>query len=554
MVSCPHCRSLLRCTKPIPAGVNLRCPDCKVPFLAPDVSKPTLFGPPFIIAVTVSLLLGASIIAAALVLTTRRPGPVAQDQARPDEDLVRQRRELADAKAGLDEQKRKLEHARLLVRAQDALGKDDHALAKKLFAQALDLVPGDADTVKGLAAAEAGLLVAANRQKDRSKRQAELEQLLADAKQALADRKYALAVQRLEAARAVAATNRTVLDLLAEAQTALDSDTAEKKKLADFRAHMDSGRAALKAERYTDAVKEYLAALRLMPDDLEAQQGQKQAEARLAAQADKDKRQNAFAALADRGQKALKGKRFKEAIQALEAALRLIPDDREAQRDLREAKADLARVKKGNPSLLARADEAVKLGRLTDARQLCEEAVADWAEDRQAEKALRNVDRLVENARTAQTTYLARVQAAQLAYAAGNYAQAVAAYAEAAQLMPTDLEVARALRQARRALERQVAGRLEIDRLVRAGNGALLARSFDSAITSFNKALRIDPDNVAATQGLNRARYGKGMSDGQMALARRRRDDAIEAFTTALEAKPGDALASNGLRQARMLR
>ena len=81
---------------------------------------------------------------------------------------------------------------------------------------------------------------------------------------------------------------------------ALDTDVAEKKKLADFKKHMDLGKAAMAAERFPDAVKEFIAAVQLMPDDLEAQQGQKQAEAKLLALADKDKRQKAFDDLLDR--------------------------------------------------------------------------------------------------------------------------------------------------------------------------------------------------------------------------------------------------------------
>jgi tetratricopeptide (TPR) repeat protein len=434
MVACPHCRALLRSEKPIPPGINLRCPECRAPFSSGQVTKPSLFGPAFILAVAVSLLLGAAIIAAALVLTARQPEPVAQEPAEEsaDESI---RDELADARAKLAARERRL-------RQMEREAEEARREARRSPVQ--DESPGQAEDKQ--------------------------------------------------------------VELLSEARAALDGESAEKKKQADYRQHMDAGKSAMRAERYTDAVKEYMAALRLMPDDLEAQQGQRQAEARLAALADKEKRQNAFDALTERAKTAQRGKRFKEAVQALEAALRLIPDDREAARDLRTAKADLARVKRENPSLLARADLAVKLRRLNDARDLCDEAVKNWAEDELAEKALKNVDRLIESAKMAQATYLARVQAAQLAYAAGNYAQAVAAFAEAARLMPADVVVARQLREARAAFERQ------------------------------------------------KARYNRAIGDGQRALQMRRKSDAIAAFTAALDEMPVDLAATNGLRQARMMR
>src|SRR6185369_2787719 len=97
--------------------------------------------------------------------------------------LAQQKKELADAKADLAEKERKLErkleHQRLLTRAEALLDKGKYAEAKKLFSQALELQPGHADTIKGLTAAEAGLLVAARGKADETKRNAEIERILA---------------------------------------------------------------------------------------------------------------------------------------------------------------------------------------------------------------------------------------------------------------------------------------------------------------------------------------------------------------------------------------
>ena len=555
-VTCPHCQTLLRSQKPIPAGVNLRCPDCKAAFAAPAVVPPgpikaNWFGPPFVIAVTVSLLLGASIITAAFLITTRRSTEVVRGPASDTDDvLAKQRKELTEAQARLEEKskalERRLEFRRVLDRAESALEKGRYAEARKLFTRALELMPDDGKARAGLVQAEVALASAAKGDRDDKKLRAEIEQLLADAKAAMKEKKYARAVQRLEAARGVAPTNKTVLDLLNEAQTALDADKAEKEKLVAFRTHMDAGKVAMKADRYPDAVKEYMAALRLMPDDLEAQNGQKQAEARIAALADREKRQNAFVALTDRARAAQNGTRFKEAIQALEAALRLIPDDREAKRDLRSAQDGLKKAKKENTSLLARADEAVKLGRVTEARDLCADAVKNWAEDDLAAKALRNLDRLVENAKNLQGAYLTRLRAAQALYNAGNYAAALTSYQQMARLYPTDLEVIRWLRRVER--------RVEFARWIALGDTAMQNRFYADAVTYYTRALRLDNDNLDALTALNKARYNKAMGDGQLAMLQRRKNDAIAAFGAALKANPGDALAANNLRQARAMR
>jgi tetratricopeptide (TPR) repeat protein len=562
-VTCPHCHTLLRSSRPIPVGANLRCPDCKGPFNAPDllpeippvpsVARSNLFGAPFVIAVTVSLLLGASIITAALLVIQSRPAETAAPPAN-DDRLLAQRKQLDEERAKLDERKRLLECKELVAKGKAALDRGSLAVAEKLFTQALELVPGDADAVNGLVEVKARLAAAAHGKDLDAKQLAEVNRLLTEGKKALADKQFATAVRLLESARVLAPANSEVLEALGRARTALDADVAEKKKLADYRLHMLAGKKALQDERYADAVREFLAALALMPDDLEAQQGQKQAEARIAALADKDKRQAAFADLAERGRKALDAKRFKAAIRELEAALRILPDDRDAQRDLREAKDALKRVKSENPRLLARADDQVKLGRLEQARSLCEDAVKNWAEDEDAEKALKNVNRLIEAARTAREGYAAYVQQGALAMATRRWADAIAAYTEAVRLVPTDLESIRQLRLARKALEAEVKARLEYARQVKLGNAALDRRLYNDAVKAFTAALVILPDDVIATAGLSKARLGKGLADGQKALLLRRKNDAIAAFQMALDEDPDNVVAAAGLRQANRMR
>ena len=132
-------------------------------------------------------------------------------------------------------------------------------------AQALSAVFGAAMVVlasfgangAGLVAAEVKLASAASARQDEKKLKADIDQALADAETAMQEKKFAAALQRLEAARRVAPLNKGVLDLLAKAQAALDADTAEKKKLTAFRTHMDAGKAAMRAERFPDAVKEF---------------------------------------------------------------------------------------------------------------------------------------------------------------------------------------------------------------------------------------------------------------------------------------------------------
>src|SRR5262249_17892570 len=72
---------------------TLRCPGCKTTFPAREIDPdpappaPKVFGAPFVLAVTVAVLLGGSLIAAAVLLgRPGRPDPVASEAERLDDE------------------------------------------------------------------------------------------------------------------------------------------------------------------------------------------------------------------------------------------------------------------------------------------------------------------------------------------------------------------------------------------------------------------------------------------------------------------------------------
>jgi hypothetical protein len=93
---------------------------------------------------------------------------------------------------------------------------------------------------------------------------------------------------------------------------------------------------------------------------------------------------------------------------------------------------------------------------------------------------------------------------------------------------------------------------------------------FGPAIKHFLEALRQFPDDPTAALGLSKARYGKGMSDGnrmyytlvralreqtiQPSQAADLKEKTIEAFQAALNEKPNDQLAKTKLTLAQGVR
>ncbi len=558
LIHCPACKKLLRSDRPVPVGATLRCPECRAGFSAPpplpDSPPARIFGPLFFTGVAVSLILGGSVITAALLLTTPRPQPDETNKGEAARLLAEEQKKLTDARKQLEDGKKRLDVAGLVADGKAALAAGRFEAAEKAFNDALKIDPRDQAALDGLVTAKSGLAVGKKDDEERQKRDAERDRLLAEGREALAAKLYARAVRALEAARALAPTDAKVLAALDEARTALDADEDQKKKLAEYNARLAAGKTALEAGKYTDAVREYTAALTAMPDSAEAKDGLKQAEAKLAALGDRDKTNKAFDAAIARAKAAIAATKFNEALAEINAALRLIPDDREGKRLLAATRDTLEKVKTSNAKLVTAANIAAGNGQMDEAVRLAQKAVAAWAEDEKAKKALKSAERLVETGRTNQEAYQRYVQAAALAMAAGQYADAVTAYAAALQLNPANAELAIQLRNARIAQENYLRHRVEYERLINVGSQALARNQFADALKAFQDARKLLRFDLAARDGINKAKYGLAMVDGQKALKLRQKAEAIAAFELALAALPGDAAAQRGLQLARMLR
>lgn len=331
------------------------------------------------------------------------------------------------------------------------------------------------------------------------------------------------------------------------------ADDAAKKQ-AEYQARMDAGQAAMVAQRYADALREFLAAQRVLPGDAAALKGQRDAEDRLDAIQDKDKRRAAFVGLMDRAKNALAARRFDEAVDAATAALRLSPTDADAKQLQRDAVQARRTARADFDRLLAAADAARNAGRMEEAARLYGQALQLFPDDAAAQRGARAMESLVANAQALPIAYTRFMDTGALAMRSLQYADAVRAYSEALRLAPNDILAASGLRDAQAALVTVAQATLEFDRQMQIGNDALRAKRFADAIAAFQKAQRLFPASLLPVAPLSQARYGKAMADGQAALSARRYADAVRSFEDALKEVPGDLAATTALRQARMLR
>jgi hypothetical protein len=429
-----------------------------------------------------------------------------------------------DALAAEQAQKKKLDDYQALLqrgRTELSAGKHNEALAS--FQAASQLLPED-PAAKNLIAqtkkAQTDAVAAAALKQEEEQKAAKVRQLVAGAQQAITGKDYAGAERLLAEARKLLPRDPAIATAQAELDRARKPAVVSKQTREDYELAFSAGQEAMKKANYQGAINAYTEALRLIPGDARATE-QLAAAKKLLASAPTTPMppatDTAFKKHLSDGQAALTGKQFDEAIKQAGEALKLKPGDAQAAALLKQAQAD--------------------------------KATQETAVKRQQDL----------------TRLLSLGQAAQ---AGKRYQEAITHYTEALKLAPGDATATRGLADARKGLaDAQTAGKLEADHAaaVKAGRTALLAKKYDDAIKDFTEALRLKPDDKAAqtllkeaqtakageaAQVLPRQQYAQQMAQGQAAMTAKRYADAVNHFSEALKLIPNDPAATQARADA----
>jgi tetratricopeptide (TPR) repeat protein len=555
-VACPQCKTALRSARPLSGSDLVRCPQCGSHFLAAPAAITTVAAPARSSGISPSLLLllipasllalalGVGAVVGAYFLVRSRPPvqPVANADSDRAAELDKRQREL-EAK-----EKRRQDYDRFMAAGEKALADKKYADATAAFDDALKLYPNDPKALDGLVAAKAGQQpgqpVDPKPTDDPDKNKA-YDKVMAEGRQAMAMKQYALACTLFESAAKLKPGDEAATTALVDAKKELDKDTVAKQQLADYQKAMDAGNAALKGMRYADAIREFLAAQRLVPNDPGALRGEQDAKKQLAQQ-DADKKKADFNRQMDKANAALKDKKYDDAIDAVKAALQIMPDDPGAKQLLADATKAQANAKTTFDRLMTDADAARAALRYDDARQLYIQALQIMPLDPRAVQAQQDMERLLASVveRDRIVGYRRAMKAAAVSVAAKRYDDALVAYTEALQLAPNDLEAAAGVT----AMKPIVA---EFDGFMALGNTAMQKKFYGDAVKAYRDALKVIPDQPLAVAGLKQAHYARGMNSGEKAMNQADYADAITFFKEALEANPGDPAARDQLKNAR---
>jgi cytochrome c-type biogenesis protein CcmH/NrfG len=212
---------------------------------------------------------------------------------------------------------------------------------------------------------------------------------------------------------------------------------------------MSAARAALVGQRYAEARNEFLAALQLKPEDQAALEGRKQAEKRLDELQEEAKRHADFNRFMDQGDRALRNHRYDEAERAYAKAVKLLPRDLDARQGLREAQKGLDKMKQDFARLMQQGDLAMQTLRPGDAVRAYGQAAKLFPDNEAANDKLQTAQKAQDDLGNAQASYNRLMLQGAAAMRLGRFTDATIAYSAALRLAPGDLDALAGLRNAR---------------------------------------------------------------------------------------------------------
>ncbi|MFQ3591855.1 MAG: tetratricopeptide repeat protein [Gemmataceae bacterium] len=384
--------------------------------------------------------------------------PEVQEGLRAVSVLRKQRAAAEEAakKAKEAEAQRETRLKSLLATASAAAKKGEFANAVKAYREANTLKPNDVEILSGLSRAEADL----QRQQEAQARAEELKKakaaaaaLITQGKQRLAAKQPKEAAELFRRALIQDASNAEARSLLAQAEKQMPPlvDPAAKKRKEDFDLAMSAGQAALKKGNYTGAINAFREALRLLPDDASA--------TKALADAQRAEKTAWYNNAMQRGAEALKAKRFKEAFEAYDEALKSRPGDAKAIEGKRAAQMGLMPPKpeplpkpdpkkQAHDKALAAALQALKAGQRAEALKQVNAALAALPDSTQAATLKAEIERQMNEAQ-----YAAFMKQAAEAMTKKQYRNAIVAYDEALKRKPKDPEASKGRAAAEAALK-----------------------------------------------------------------------------------------------------
>ncbi len=392
---------------------------------------------------------------------------------------------------------------------------------------------------------------------------------------------YKDAVLNYTAALEIKPENAEVKAKLEDAQAKFDEAEKARKLDDDYNTALDAGDGFMRTEEYDKAIEQYNAALALKPGESYPTEQIAEANRILEEQAANMANQEKFNQLIAEGDGLVEEEKFEEALVPYKAAKDVFPENREVQRKIEEAEAALAAIaekaaKQGEyDNLIATADAAFQEENYEAAKESYKLASQVFTDEAYPQERMALCDeKIAELASLAdrQEKYDEAMAEAETAMGATEYAEAIGAYEEALTHMPDDETATSQLAEANRLLEEQKAA-MALDEnyelLVKEGDDLFQDENYLESKAKFEEALALKAEEAYPKEQIEKIdallveleaemaaqkAYDDAMTAGNTAMEAQDFTEAITQFEAALAVKEGDVEAMTKLEEAQGLK
>ena len=387
--------------------------------------------------------------------------------------------------------------------------------------------------------------------KERNDKQDAYDTAIAQGNTLLEEENFDAAIMQFEAAKAIFPNDNLPKERIAEAKRL---QSVYNEKVTRFNTLVEEANNLALRKNYDGAIQKLNQALEIFPND-----GQVMAKLQeLQGSKDINDRYNAFIAEADRLYEA---KAYKDSKMQYQNALSVVAGDAYATEMISRLDPLIAQQDAEEVARIAAEEEAARLAAEAEAARLAAEAEAARLA---AEAEAARLAAEAEAARIAAEEEAARLAAEEAArIAAEEEAARLAAEAEAARLA-AEAEAARLAAEAAAAAEAERQARIQ--EMLGIADGLFAEEKLVEAKAKYQEVFTIDEGNATATAKIAeidgifariaaeaQQRYDEAMSAASRFMSDENYSDAVSQYNIALVAKPGDAEATAKLAEAERL-
>lgn len=416
------------------------------------------------------------------------------------------------------------------------------------------------------------------------KAQDELEekfaQFVKDGDDAMKKEDYEDAVLNYRAAVELKPDEMAVKAKLGDAETKLNALKAEQELNENYNAALDAGDGFMRTEEFNKAIEQYETALELKPGEEYPTSQIAEANQILEERAAEMAMQEQFNEIMTRADQEASEEKWEDAIASYNEALKVIPDNREAQNKLEDAEEalnnqrEMAEKQSQYEDAIAKADLAFDSKDYQTAKGFYQAALEIFPDESHPQTRLDKCEELIaqaEQAAAVQEEFDALIASGDDALAQTKYAIAVEKFQGALELIPESSDAQSKLENAQQLMaEKEAAAQKQenYNELIAAADDLFDDESYEEAKTKYREAQELIPEETypldqitkidqilkeLAEQQAAEETYSSAMEAGQKAIDEQNYAEAVNQFEVALGAKPEDKDATNSLEEAKSL-